>query len=239
MLQERRGFCWALWIIAFLVAWFLKFSRAAPGGFVPLQPDILSLVTSDSHLRGAAAMVAGFNHNFRYKGEVYHVQTEDSGVKSPNIVTLLYLGGTILASKKTSYSDIARVDDLDQIVEELMKEQHKEMLRSLKAGEFDAVIERFQSAGKVAAQILPIDKVNTPLTGETPPAPKPAAPQPPVAPLVSAPVAPVASVSLSKSETQGVDKTPPPAAASEKRPSSNAGLSLDEVILSYLLGDDK
>jgi hypothetical protein len=36
-----------------------------------------------------------------------------------------------------------------------------------------------------------------------------------------------------------VDKTPPPAAASEKRPSSNAGLSLDEVILSYLLGDDK
>ncbi len=90
-------------------------------------------------------MVVGFNHNFRYKGEVYHIQTEDSGVKSPNIVTLLYQGGTILASKKTSYADIAKVDNLDQVVEELMKEQHKEMLRSLKAGEFDAVIERFQS----------------------------------------------------------------------------------------------
>ncbi len=35
-------------------------------------------------------MVVGFNHNFRYKGEVYHVQTEDGGLKSPNIVTLLY-----------------------------------------------------------------------------------------------------------------------------------------------------
>ena len=85
-------------------------------------------------------MVVGFNHNFRYKGEVYHIQTEDSGVRSPNIVTLLYQGGTILASKKTSYADIAKVDNLDQVVEELMKEQHKEMLRSLKAGEFDAVI---------------------------------------------------------------------------------------------------
>ncbi|MGK2907389.1 MAG: hypothetical protein ACSLFH_13740 [Desulfuromonadales bacterium] len=184
-------------------------------------------------------MVAGFNHNFRYKGEVYHVQTEDSGVKSPNIVTLLYLGGTILASKKTSYADIARVDNLDQIVEELMKEQHKEMLRSLKAGAFDAVIERFQSAGKMAVQISPIEKVNTPLTQEQSVSPKPAVPQAPVASSVAAPVAPDRSVTAPESELQGVGKTPPPAAASEKRPASTVGLSLDEVILSYLLGDDK
>ena len=61
-------------------------------------------------------MVVGFNHNFRYKGEVYHIQTEDSGVKSPNIVTLLYQGGTILGSKKTSYADIAKVDNLEKVV---------------------------------------------------------------------------------------------------------------------------
>ena len=97
-------------------------------------------------------MVVGFNHNFRYKGEVYHIQTEDSGVRSPNIVTLLYQGGTILASKKTSYADIAKIDNLEQVVEELMKEQHKEMLRKLKAGEFDEVIERFQAGKQVAPQ---------------------------------------------------------------------------------------
>ena len=94
-------------------------------------------------------MVVGFNHNFRYKGEVYHIQTEDSGVKSPNIVTLLYQGGTILGSKKTSYADIAKVDNLEQVVEELMKEQHKGMLRSLKTGEYDEVIDRFQAGKKV------------------------------------------------------------------------------------------
>ena len=90
-------------------------------------------------------MVVGFNHNFRYKGEVYHIQTEDGGRKNPNIVTLLYRGGTILASKKTSYADIAKIDNLEQVVEELMKEQHKNMLRGLRAGDFDGAIARCEA----------------------------------------------------------------------------------------------
>jgi hypothetical protein len=83
-------------------------------------------------------MVVGFNHNIRYKGEVFHVQTEDSGINNPHIITLLYRGGTIISSKKTSYADIIKIENLDQVVEELMKDQHKEMLRRLKAGAFDA-----------------------------------------------------------------------------------------------------
>ena len=82
-------------------------------------------------------MVLGFNHNVMYKGEVFHVQTEDSGVAIPHIITLLYRGGVILCSKKTSYSDIVKMDNIEVVVEELMKEQHKEMMRRLKAGEFD------------------------------------------------------------------------------------------------------
>lgn len=82
-------------------------------------------------------MVLGFNHNLMYKGEVFHVQTEDSGVSNPHIITLLYRGGVIISSKKTSYSDILKIENLDVVVEELMKEQHKDMMRRLKAGEFD------------------------------------------------------------------------------------------------------
>jgi hypothetical protein len=82
-------------------------------------------------------MVLGFNHNLMYKGEVFHVQTEDSGVAAPRIITVLYRGGVIISSKKTSYSDILKMDNLEVVVEELMKEQHKEMMRRLKAGEFD------------------------------------------------------------------------------------------------------
>lgn len=83
-------------------------------------------------------MVVGFNHNIRYKDEIFHIQTEDGGIRNPFITTLLYRGGTIIASKKTGYADIIKVEMLEQVVEDLMKEQHKEMLRRLKSGEFDS-----------------------------------------------------------------------------------------------------
>jgi hypothetical protein len=116
-------------------------------------------------------MVVGFNHNFAYGGVVYHVQTEDHGPRSPSIVTLLYRDGTILVSRKVSYADIVRVDNLEQVVTELMKEQHREVLRSLKNGGFDDVIARFE--GRPA-------NAGTPQPAATPAA---ASPPPAVAPL--------------------------------------------------------
>ena len=91
-------------------------------------------------------MIVGYNHNFLYKGVVYHVQTEDGGRNNPNIVTLLYRGGTILASLKTNYADIIKVDNLEFVVEDLMKGQHKTMVRNLKAGEYDAAIAQSESS---------------------------------------------------------------------------------------------
>ena len=85
-------------------------------------------------------MIVGFNHNITYRSTSFHVQTEDSGLKSPQLVTLLYHGGTIISSQKTTYADIIKVDNLDQVVEELAKEQHKGMLRRLTKGEFDTRI---------------------------------------------------------------------------------------------------
>ncbi len=79
-------------------------------------------------------MLIGYNTNVPYKGIIYHVQTEDSGLKSHLIITLLYLKGTILASKKTNYSHLAASPDYKEKVRELMKEQHKAMLRELIAG---------------------------------------------------------------------------------------------------------
>lgn len=111
-------------------------------------------------------MLVGYNHNIRYKGEVFHVQTEDSGINTPHIITLLYLGGNIIASKKTSYADIVKMGNLSQVVEELMKEQHKDMLRRLKSAEFDAR--------------LGLDGV-----AETPPAPVPAPLSVPAAAVVT------------------------------------------------------
>ncbi len=177
-------------------------------------------------------MVVGFNHNFRYKGEVYHIQTEDSGLKSPNIVTLLYQGGTILASKKTSYADITKVDNLNKVVEELMKEQHKEMLRCLKAGEFDAVIERFHARRQGATQSVAGHKAAPKVAGlpvtasQAPPSP------------VEAPAAPaMVPRPQPKPGPEAVSPPSPPETPTAKSPSPKVKQSLDDVILSYLFPD--
>jgi hypothetical protein len=82
-------------------------------------------------------MVGGFNTNIRYQGQIFHVQTEDGGKDSPSIITLLYRGGAILFSKKTSYAD--QIDDADResVVRQLMEAQHGAMVQALKSGKID------------------------------------------------------------------------------------------------------
>ena len=107
-------------------------------------------------------MVLGFNHNVMYKGEVFHVQTEDSGVSNPHIISLLYKGGVILCSKKTSYADILKMENLENVVEELMKEQHKDLMRRLKTGEFD------ERAFSIPASPMEIPEIPSPVQAVDP-----------------------------------------------------------------------
>ncbi len=82
-------------------------------------------------------MLTGYNTDFKFQGKTYHCQTEDGGVSSPSIISLLYLQGAILASRKTSYADILKADCLDEVVRDLMMEQHKQMIRDLMHGKLD------------------------------------------------------------------------------------------------------
>jgi hypothetical protein len=100
-------------------------------------------------------MIGGFNHNFIYQGELYHVQTEDSGAKNARIVTLLFRDGTILASERNSYSDLVGREDLPRLVEERMRNQHKEMMHRLKDGEYDDVISRLFPSSEAKGQEPP------------------------------------------------------------------------------------
>src|SRR5512137_3181156 len=86
---------------------------------------------------GPKKMVVGFNHNIKYRGQTYHAQTEDSGADRAQVVTHLFIGGNIVASKRTSYADIAGAENLPDVVRALMEEQHKEVLRNLVHGVYD------------------------------------------------------------------------------------------------------
>ncbi len=146
-------------------------------------------------------MLTGYNTDFKFQGKVYHVQTEDGGANSPFITSLLYHQGAILASRKTSYADILKADCLDEVVRELMMEQHKQMIRDLMQGKLEA-----SGAPRAAA---PVSK--------TAPAPQPQ-PAPKPAP---------AKVAEAGQPAPAEPKTAPPASKEETKEKSLDDIILD------------
>jgi hypothetical protein len=84
----------------------------------------------------------GFNNNVRHRGRVFHIQTEDSGIRHARIVTHLFAdGGRIVRTKRTDYSEVVGRQDASEVLRRMMKEQHKSMFMALRAGELDALID--------------------------------------------------------------------------------------------------
>ena len=82
--------------------------------------------------------LVGYNTNVRHKGNLDHIQTEDSGVKRPHVITQLFAdGGRIIASEKTSYEEHVGVENIATIVKALMQEQHKRVFIGLRDGVYD------------------------------------------------------------------------------------------------------
>ncbi len=132
-------------------------------------------------------MLTGYNTDFKFQGKVFHCQTEDGGTNSPYITSLLYQQGAILASRKTSYADILKADCLDEVVRELMMEQHKQMIRDLMQGKLDLANAPHEAAYQPAAPkaaAAPKSEQAAPKTAPAPEAsaPKPAPAAPPAAP---------------------------------------------------------
>jgi hypothetical protein len=165
--------------------------------------------------------VTGFNHNIKHKGNVYHVQTEDSGVNNPHIITHLFVGGNILASKKTSYADILNAENLQEVVRELMEEQHKEMLRNLINGVYDNI----DAAGSIR-HYQPGQLATEPVAPRAAPPPRAPPPDPQLPPEV---IEARAMKVQPKINEVGAETLFGEDLISEK--------SLDEVILSYLAGE--
>jgi len=176
----------------------------------------------------------GYNTNVRHGGRLYHIQTEDSGLKHPHIITHLFAdGGRIVSSRKTTYADYVGLEDCQVIVKKLMQEQHKAMFIALRDGEYDddAVAE----------------------TGEAPIVPAPDEPVP-VLPTGDFDALDEAAARLSADVTQPPRSRPggpglyrhsePARALSDLAPVESifggdvvSEKSLDEVILSYLAED--
>jgi hypothetical protein len=109
-------------------------------------------------------VITGFNTDIVYEGVTYHVQTEDKGLATPLILSLVYDGGTILASKRSPYNDLL-VDEFDEkkLTERLQK-QHKLICAAIKGGRIedlkrmtakDSAANQSKDESKLASSIAP------------------------------------------------------------------------------------
>jgi len=163
-------------------------------------------------------MLSGFNTNYRHRGVVFHVQTEDSGRQNPHVITHLFHGGNIIASEKVDYRAKLEAADLEGEVKALMERQHKKMLKSLSRGECDAVIRQRMGEHVFGENIDTSDTIPphaevSPSASESPPA------EPPPPPPPSAVYADNTKDRIARAFGEGV--------VSEK--------PLDEVVLDYLV----
>ena len=82
-------------------------------------------------------MITGFNTDIEHGGVVYHVQTEDKGLESPLILSLVYSGGAILASKRSPYQDLIAAGFDEEALAQRLKRQHRLICAAINAGRIE------------------------------------------------------------------------------------------------------
>ncbi|HEY2974045.1 MAG TPA: hypothetical protein VGJ48_16135 [Pyrinomonadaceae bacterium] len=82
-------------------------------------------------------MITGFNTDIEHEGVVYHVQTEDKGLDSPLILSLVYVGGEVLASKRSRYEDLILSGFDEEVLGQRLKRQHRLICAAINAGRLE------------------------------------------------------------------------------------------------------
>jgi len=112
-------------------------------------------------------VITGFNTDIEHDGVIYHVQTEDKGLDSPIILSLVYTGGTILASKRSPYEDLIAKGFSDEALAERLKRQHRLICAAIHSGRIDD-LKKMSGRGKGASSKQEL--VETEVTEEEEPA---------------------------------------------------------------------
>lgn len=115
-------------------------------------------------------MITGYNTDVEHDGVVYHVQTEDKGLDSPLILSLVYSGGAILASKRSHYDDLIASGFSEEALAERLKRQHRLICAAIHAGR----IEELKKMGQTGP--LSLSQTSVKAQETAPPAHEPQSP---------------------------------------------------------------
>lgn len=109
-------------------------------------------------------MITGFNTDIEHDGVVYHVQTEDKGLDSPLILSLVYAGGAILASKRSRYEDLIASGFNEEVLTQRLKRQHRLICAAINAGRLE---ELKRMGARADAEVTPRTPADTSETDAT------------------------------------------------------------------------
>ena len=82
-------------------------------------------------------MITGYNTDVRHRDLVFHVQTEDKGRANPCVESMVYVGGQVLATKRSGYADLLREGKGEKDIVALMDYQHRLMIAAIRGGKLD------------------------------------------------------------------------------------------------------
>lgn len=97
-------------------------------------------------------MITGYNTDIEFEGVTYHVQTEDKGLATPVILSLIYDRGTILASKRLRYDDLLQGGLDEELLTARLHRQHKLMCAAIQAGRLEDLRQMTLRESVVAAE---------------------------------------------------------------------------------------
>ena len=121
-------------------------------------------------------MITGFNTDIEHDGVVYHVQTEDKGLASPWILSLVYSGGEVLASKRSPYQDLIAGGFDEAVLSQRLKHQHRLICAAITSGRLEELkrmggrVESEKKAGQSARRAKKVaDQMVVENSSERPP----------------------------------------------------------------------
>lgn len=170
-------------------------------------------------------MLTGYNTDVSYGGEVFHVQTEDKGLQSPIILSLVYRAGTILAAKRTAYHNLIQNGVVDEpAVAQILNRQHQILVAAIQSGKSGKLAELSRQQG---------ERGNSVTTGASPSLPPSLATVPP---SVAQGGGSQATAALPKKSVptpgKAVESVRPITAIQEGRTAES--LTFDQIIAGYL-----
>ncbi|OGD24544.1 MAG: hypothetical protein A2Y56_13060 [Candidatus Aminicenantes bacterium RBG_13_63_10] len=89
----------------------------------------------------------GLSHEVRHKGGVFYVQTQDMGNDAGYVESLIYKGGTLITSRKSYYYSLLGSADLPERVAQLLREQHRSVIRDIEIGRFNYTLTSSEKEG--------------------------------------------------------------------------------------------